>query len=60
VSAAILREAAGLMREQHGPDHERHAMWTAMAAWLDSEFANPFGPTEQAIDVAKAYLGATT
>lgn len=34
--AAELRRAARLMREQHGPEHKRHAMWAAMADWLDA------------------------
>ncbi len=34
--ADVLRKAATLMREQHGPEHERHEMWTAMADWLES------------------------
>lgn len=25
------------MRERHGPDHQRHAMWAAMGDWLDHE-----------------------
>lgn len=29
----------------------------AVADWLDSEFSHPFGPTAEAIDVARAYLG---
>ena len=35
MSAETLRRAAALMREQHGPEHERHAMWFAMADWMD-------------------------
>lgn len=27
------------MREQHGPEHERHVMWTAMADWLEHSAA---------------------
>lgn len=41
-----LRETAAAMRREHGPDHERHAMWAAMADWIDlagsDEWA--FGP----------------
>jgi hypothetical protein len=34
VSVHILRQTAALMLEQHGPDHPRHEMWAAMAAWV--------------------------
>ncbi len=30
-----LRAAAKDMREQHGPEHERHEMWAAMSSWLE-------------------------
>lgn len=63
MSAAILREAAALMREQHGPDHERHEMWTVMAAWLDYTFAvwdlTSAGERLHSKSVARAYLGTT-
>lgn len=36
-SVEVLREAARLMREEHGPEHERHAMWAAMAHLLERE-----------------------
>lgn len=35
MSAEVLCRAAESMRAQHGPDHERHAMWFAMADWLE-------------------------
>lgn len=31
----MLRGVAALMKDQHGPDHERHEMWAAMAALLE-------------------------
>jgi len=38
VSAAqTMRRAAALMREQHGPEHVRHTMWSVLADWLDEE-----------------------
>jgi hypothetical protein len=40
VSAETLRRAAALMREQHGPEHVRHEMWSAMAALLDDAAEN--------------------
>jgi hypothetical protein len=44
------------------PDGEHIASWhpvvaLAIADWLDAEDAHQFGPTEQAINVARAYLG---
>ena len=38
----VLRRAAGLMREQHGPEHVRHEFWLALAAWLETE-ADDYG-----------------
>jgi len=62
--AAELREAAKLMREQHGPGHVRHAFWFAAADLLESGAerleGNPFGAKAliwRAHLVAQAYLG---
>ena len=33
------------------------AVALAVADWLDAEFNHQFGPTAEAIDVARAYLG---
>lgn len=64
VSADVLRRAAALMREQHGPDHKRHEMWAAMADWLDSvaravEYDHSINDADRthALAVARAYLG---
>lgn len=60
-----LRRAATLMREQHGPEHERHAMWSAMADWLDEYATHAATPYWQQYDgmhhaftVARAYIEA--
>ena len=34
-SSALL-DAALAMRREHGPDHERHLMWAAIADWLEN------------------------
>ena len=34
--AEMLRQVASRMREDHGPEHERHAMWAAMADLLEN------------------------
>lgn len=34
---AGLLVAAAHMREHHGPDHQRHEMWAAIAAWLEHD-----------------------
>jgi hypothetical protein len=59
----MLHRAAALMREQHGPEHERHAMWSAMADWQDgvaddwqAMLASPV-EMDRAVAVARAYLG---
>jgi hypothetical protein len=31
----MLRGVAALMKDQHGPEHERHEMWAAMAALME-------------------------
>jgi hypothetical protein len=31
----MLRGVAALMKDQHGPEHERHKMWAAMAALME-------------------------
>lgn len=69
MSADLLRRAAASMREQHGPDHVRHDMWSAMADWLDhaaarSESKVRHGGNERvvwsqerdAVEVARTYL----
>ena len=62
MSAETLRAAAAKMREQHGPEHERHEMWTALAAWLDAcALVTEVAPDRHkgnALAVATAYLGA--
>lgn len=40
VGLVLLPEAAKRMREDHGPEHERHVMWSAMADWLDTAGAD--------------------
>ena len=50
------------MREAHGPDHPRHAMWAALADWLDrvagpTYCASP-GEAAASLAVARAYLQA--
>lgn len=39
-TADRLLSAARLMREQHGPEHQRHEMWMAMASWLETAEAD--------------------
>lgn len=73
VSAARLREAAELMRAQHGPEHQRHVMWNAIATWLDHAAIRAESNIEHggasrhvwshqrdALAVADAYLADTT
>jgi hypothetical protein len=66
VSAETLREAARLMREQHGPEHERHEMWSRMADLMteSARTTEVFGTVGQpgslnylSLAVARAYLG---
>lgn len=64
--AERLRRAATLMREQHGPDHERHEMWSAMETLLFMAADHTDGRRNtcsscvgQAVAVADAYLAAT-
>jgi hypothetical protein len=67
MSADLLRRAAALMREQHGPDHPRHEFWHALATWQDGvatalATGDPddllgFGEPTAARRVAEAYLG---
>jgi len=49
-------------RDDPRPDLEHIASWhpavaLAVADWLEAEFNHQFGPTAEAIDVARAYLG---
>lgn len=37
---ATLRTVSRRMQEEHGPDHERHAMWAAMSDWLHTAGAD--------------------
>lgn len=67
-----LHFAAALMRNQHGPDHERYEMWAAIAALLDHEaqsIKQAFNPEtfvaltprlHRSLDVAEEYLLAAT
>lgn len=62
-----LAGVAARMREDHGPEHERHAMWGAMADWLDraariSVFDQGFpgSETAHALRVARAYPTSVT
>jgi hypothetical protein len=59
------------MRRDHGPDHERHEMWQAMATLLDrladlapywaEPYAAPFVPIiEAGVHVACTYPAADT
>lgn len=64
ISAETLRRAGVLMREEHGPEHERHVMWAAMANWLFMSADHAVGRgavcgscVNQALVVARAYLG---
>ena len=34
--ADTLHKTAKLMREQHGPEHQRHTFWHALADWIDN------------------------
>jgi len=43
-AADELRQAARLMREQHGPEHPRHAFWQALCGLL-SECAADYDET---------------
>lgn len=61
-----LRTAAMSMREQHGPQHERHAMWTAIADLMDAaaDRLTASGGARSPVDmqilgVATAYHDAT-
>lgn len=65
MTADTLHRAAALMREEHGPDHKRHEMWSAMADLLDlcASVTDPDDdPNEdglrQALAAANAYLEA--
>ena len=47
--AQQLREAADAMRRQHGPEHVRHAFWSAVADWVAlcaGEAEGHLGPAE--------------
>ena len=58
-----LQYVAERMREQHGPDHERHAMWEAIAGWLEYVAMQgdraAINHRARANAVARAYLDAT-
>jgi hypothetical protein len=65
--AEIIRRAAALMREQHGPGHPRHDFWRALAGLLEGEalaaelLGNSLeGTTFDVLKVALAYLGEPT
>lgn len=45
-----IHEAAKAMRDDHGPDHERHAMWTALADHL-SYMANRHKPDPEPVEL---------
>ena len=57
-----FRQAAALMRKQHGPEHERHEMWKAMADLMDAigGGANDRETYERALAVAHEYIVAAT
>ena len=61
--APDLQHVADLMRQQHGPDHERHAMWEAIAEWLEYVAMQgdraAINHRARANAVARAYLDAT-
>ena len=53
-------DASGIDAEQADRDYiatMHPGVGIALADWLDSEFEHEFGPTEQAINVARAILG---
>lgn len=61
-----LREAAERIRAAHGPEHIRHAFWSAVANWLENEAGKleqgmvyDQRETEAALDAARGYLGAS-
>jgi len=58
-----LRKAAVQMREEHGPDHPRHAMWEAIAHHLEQRASVwhseiPMSWDWSALAIADAYLEA--
>jgi len=63
--AEMLRFTAERMQQQHGPEHERHEFWHALAGLLDEaagriEDDSEFGARaliNHALTVARAYLG---
>lgn len=64
--AQTLRRVAIAMREQHGPEHERHEMWSAMESLLFMAADHAVGRGNvcgscvyQAVAVAEAYERAT-
>jgi hypothetical protein len=61
-TAETLREAARQMREQHGPQHERHEMWSRMADLLDTvpDTGTSSITYHAALKVARAYLGVAS
>lgn len=59
-----IRQAAALMRDEHGPHHPRHEMWSALAEHLDFTASQSDRPwrldaLRSAYKVASAYLTAT-
>lgn len=68
-----FRATASLMREHHGPEHERHEMWAALAnvfdqgadeigtrvaRWGPDAIKAMNGTGRAMVDVARAYLEA--
>lgn len=70
---SVLRRAAEAMRQDHGPQHQRHLMWLAMSRmiattahqWEQIDRSNAWGDTKRtyahlddAVLVATAYIAA--